>query len=57
MDLHDEAVEEFQRIWKQEHGEDITKAQAREYGENLLNFFKILIEIDQDQKFKSDEPL
>ncbi|MBT4384828.1 hypothetical protein HOD30_03695 [Candidatus Peregrinibacteria bacterium] len=47
MKLSDESVSEFQRIWKEEHNEDISKETAREYGENLVGLFKLLTEIDR----------
>ena len=46
MSLNDEELTEFQQIWKEDYGQEITKEEAREYAQRLLDFFMILIEID-----------
>ena len=50
--LSKQAIEEYQKIMKEEFGQDITVAEAEEQGTRLLKFFEILIEIDgrQDNK-------
>ena len=50
MALSDESLEEFQRIWKQDYGKEITKEEARLYGDRLVDFFKILMDMDQKPK-------
>lgn len=46
MRTKDEQIESFKKMWKEEHGEDLTNAQALEYSENLIGFFRILLEVD-----------
>lgn len=43
MPLSQKSIDEYKKIYK----EDITDAEAREQGERLVRFFKILIEIDE----------
>ncbi len=50
MTLPDKSIEEFKEIWKKEYGTEITDAEARHYGEDLVGFFKILIDIDKNNK-------
>lgn len=50
MQFSDDSLEEFQRIWKQDYGKEITKEEAREYKESLVNYFRILMEMDQRSK-------
>lgn len=45
--LSQKAIVEFQRIMKEEYGQDITTAEAEEQGTHLLKFFELLIEIDR----------
>lgn len=47
MKLPEESIQEFKEIWKKEYGTDITDNQAKEYGEELVGFFRLLIEIDR----------
>ncbi|HRH31920.1 MAG TPA: hypothetical protein PLK06_01205, partial [bacterium] len=42
-----EQVESFKKLWKKERGEDLTDAQALEYSNNLLGFFRALIAVDE----------
>lgn len=46
MQLSDESIQEFKRIFKEEYGEDLDDATAREYGQNLVGFFEVLFEVD-----------
>lgn len=40
--LSDEAVAEYQRIYKKHYGKEISKAEAIEQGQNLINLFKVI---------------
>ena len=42
--LSDKSIEEFQRLYKNRYGEDISKEKAEELGGRLLNFVKLLQE-------------
>ena len=44
--LSKQAIEEYQKIFKEEFGQEITIAEAEEQGTRLLKFFEILIKID-----------
>lgn len=48
--LSKQAVEEYQKIFKKEYGQNLTYAEAEEQGNRLLKFFEILIKIDQKNK-------
>jgi len=51
--LSKQAIEEYQKIMKEEFGQDITVTEAEEQGTRLLKFFEILIKVDQrDKKIK-----
>lgn len=52
MQFSDDSLEEFQRIWKQDYGKEITKEEAHEYKESLVNYFRILMGMDQRSKGK-----
>lgn len=45
--LSKQAIEEYQKITKEEFGQDITIAEAEEQGTRLLKFFNLLIDIDR----------
>ncbi|MBT3865338.1 hypothetical protein HOE67_00705 [Candidatus Peregrinibacteria bacterium] len=47
VEISQEKLEEFKKIWQKEYGEDISDEKAREYGGRLVNLFKVLIEIDR----------
>ena len=47
MSLSQKSIDKYKKIYKKVHKEDITDAEAREQGERLVRFFKILIEIDE----------
>ena len=40
--ISNEAIEEYQRIYKSEFGEDITFEEAKEQGNKLLRLFDII---------------
>lgn len=46
MQITDEAVREFQELWKKEYGVDLNDADARESAYNLLGFFETLMKVD-----------
>lgn len=47
MNLSDKTVQEYKKIFKEEYGQDLTNAEAREQGERLVKFFEILIRVDR----------
>ncbi len=50
MEPTPEGLKEFKKIYKEEYGTDLTDEEANKEGSNLLNFFKLLIEIDRRNK-------
>ena len=48
--LSKESIEEYQKIMKEQYGEEVSFEEAREQGENLVRFFELLIEIDRKPK-------
>ena len=48
--LSDEQVESYQKIFKELYGKEISKREALEQGLRLVNFVKLLIEIDLEKK-------
>ncbi len=54
--LSRQPIEEYQKITKEEFGQCITTTEAEEQGTRLLNFFEILIEIDQKNRKRIDKP-
>ena len=42
MPLKKEAIREFQEIYKEKFGEEISDQRALELGNNLLNLFKVI---------------
>lgn len=46
MSLSEEQVKRFQKIFKEEHGKELSYKEAYEAAENLVGFFKLLWEID-----------
>lgn len=51
MSLSDERVQEFKEIFKKEYNKEMTDAEAREAGENLVGFFELMWDISRkDQK-------
>lgn len=45
MRTKDEQIQSFKELWKKERGEDLTNAQALEYSENLLGFYRALLAV------------
>ena len=45
MYTKDEQIRSFKELWKKERGEDLTNAQALEYSENLLGFYRALLDV------------
>lgn len=50
MQIPPDSVKEFMAIYKKEVGEELTYAEAEDASANLLGLFKLLIEIDREQK-------
>jgi len=50
--LSKQAIEEYQKIFKEEFGQDITVVEAEEQGTRLLRFFEILLKVDQRNQIK-----
>ncbi|MFH1408193.1 MAG: hypothetical protein ABIG91_04150 [Patescibacteria group bacterium] len=50
--LSKQAIEEYQKIMKEEYEQEIILAEAEEQGTRLLKFFELLIKIDQRKKLK-----
>lgn len=48
--LSDKAIQEYKEIFKNEFNQELTDAEAKEQGERLVNFFELLIKIDQNNK-------
>lgn len=48
--LSKQAIEEYQKIMKDEFRQDITVTEAEEEGTRLLKFFELLIKMDRKQK-------
>ena len=48
--LSDKEIKEYQRIFKKYYGKEISKQEALEQGLRLVNFMKLLIEIDLQNK-------
>lgn len=46
MAISEKAVEEFQEIFKEVYGKEISKEKAREYGQNLFRFVKAVYKKD-----------
>jgi len=51
--LSKQAIEEYQKIMKEEFGQEINTTEAEEQGTRLLKFFEILIKVDQRNKIKN----
>ena len=50
--LSKQAIEEYQKIFKEEFRQEISSAEAEEQGNLLLKIFEILVKIDQKNKNK-----
>lgn len=53
--LSDEQIESYQRIFKEYYDKEISKQEALEQGLRLVNFMKLLIEIDYQNKKSADK--
>ncbi len=60
MSLPDEAVREFQEIYKKEYGKEISHAEAYEAASNLIGLFEILLKGEREDRARKlrlkDEP-
>jgi len=52
MTLSPEQVAKFREIYKRQYNTEISDAEAHESGQNLVNFMKILIELDEKKEKK-----
>lgn len=50
MSLSKKAIDEFKEIFQQEYGVKLSDSEAYESANNLIGFFKVLIECDQEEK-------
>lgn len=48
--LSKESIKKYQQIYKEKFGKEISEAEAEKQGSKLINFFKLLIEMEQKQK-------
>jgi len=52
MHVSDEAIAEFKAIWKKEFGEEISDERARKRGQELVDFYKMLVEHKYEREAK-----
>lgn len=45
MRTNDERIQSFKELWRKEYDQDLTDAQALEYSENLLGFYRALLNV------------
>jgi len=57
MSLSKESMEEFKKIWKKEFKEEISNQKAYEEGARLINFFKLLYEINSKEKDRNTKEI
>ena len=48
-ELSDKQIEEFQRIYKKEHGEELSKEEAHELGLSLVRLVALIIDKNETQ--------
>ena len=53
--LSEKATKKFKQIFKKEYGVDYTDEEAQEATYNLYGFFKLLYEIDRDEKLNAKQ--
>lgn len=56
MQISEETVQRFQKIFEKEYGKKLSKKEAFEAAYNLLGFFDLLLKIDRrvnPQRYKS----
>lgn len=53
--LSKQAIEEYQKITKEEFDQDISLSEAEEQGTRLLKFFELLIKVDQQNKNSNND--
>lgn len=53
--LTPESVKKFKEIYKSEYGKEISDQEAWESAHNLVNFFELLMTVDNRQKNKEKE--
>lgn len=57
FDISDEKYEELRLILGKQNGREYTFEEAREIGDGLLDFYKLLVYLDQDTNNVSDSRL
>jgi hypothetical protein len=55
MSLPDKAIDEFMAIFEKEYGKKITRQQAFEWGSNLVNLFKVLLESQHKENLRKQK--
>jgi hypothetical protein len=53
--LTDKEITEYQELHKKEFGKDISRQEAMEAGQNLVNFFSLLLKIDRKNNPKNHQ--
>jgi phage pi2 protein 07 len=54
MQLPQESIVEFKKLFKEEYGEDLDNATAGEYARNLVGFFELLLEVDMRDRQRQE---
>ena len=52
MQLSKEVIKEYKKIYKEIEGKEISDEEAREQGTRLVNLFRVLLEVDANEKSK-----
>ncbi|MDD4628259.1 MAG: hypothetical protein PHE68_02575 [Candidatus Peribacteraceae bacterium] len=50
MPLTPHDVRQFQALWREHYQEELTEEQAREYGESLLRYVRLVLDTDDDPR-------
>jgi hypothetical protein len=50
MQLSRKTIEEYQQIYKEEYGKEISFEEAEKQGTNLVELFRLLIKVDKKSK-------
>lgn len=49
MQLSDQQISEFQELYRDEYGEELSQEEAREKGAYLVNLFEVLLQTDKHE--------
>jgi hypothetical protein len=52
MDINKKQLQKFREVFQKEHKVKLSEEEAREAMENLINYFDLLIQFDQEDKRK-----